>query len=345
MCFRQFAPIAVALAALVGAAAAQQQVRTSVGVHRPESLPAWLVLELAGDHDDAYRHRKSPARADLEKQLRTLRFDFFRARRNVELRQVGLSQLREHLTAENHPIIADVFGRESDVMEAHFDTLAASESPDADAVLAWAAMRGEREEHRQSAANRLAARTAEAGEAADSAVYVIAYELLRQDERYVGRAAMLADNLNIVQVIPHLINAQLSGGGAARGGSGQRQGDKGWILIGRQVAFVSDLTPVVADSAVAFDPTLSVLTEGALLRVQDGVVVTYRTDVHNALMRLGSRATGQDLGRLDFGWDQGKWWRWYREDVLPLLAERAGAERAEEADDEPADRPSAGAGG
>jgi len=34
-------------------------------------------------------------------------------------------------------------------------------------------------------------------------------------------------------------------------------------------AFVSDLQPVVGNSAVAFDPTVSVITDGTFLRVID----------------------------------------------------------------------------
>ena len=64
------------------------------------------------------------------------------------------------------------------------------------------------------------------------------------------------------------------------------------ILVATQQAFVQDLQPVVGDSAVGFDPELGVVTSGTILRVMGAYVVTYRTEVHNSLVGLSSRAWG-----------------------------------------------------
>ena len=40
-------------------------------------------------------------------------------------------------------------------------------------------------------------------------------------------------------------------------------------------------------SSVAFDPTVSVLKTGSLLVIQDSLVTSYRTEVHEALVHLG----------------------------------------------------------
>jgi type II secretory pathway component GspD/PulD (secretin) len=48
------------------------------------------------------------------------------------------------------------------------------------------------------------------------------------------------------------------------------------IYVATQTAFVSDLTPVVGDSAVGFDPTVSVVTEGVTLLVEGTVTADRR---------------------------------------------------------------------
>jgi type II secretory pathway component GspD/PulD (secretin) len=45
-------------------------------------------------------------------------------------------------------------------------------------------------------------------------------------------------------------------------------GQAAWVVVATDTAYVSDLTPVVASSAVAFDPTISVVSSGVLLFVQ-----------------------------------------------------------------------------
>ncbi len=72
------------------------------------------------------------------------------------------------------------------------------------------------------------------------------------------------------------------------------------------------------------------ITQGTLLRVNDAVVTTYRTEIHNSLVGLSSRYTGRPT--IGMGWDQDKWWKWYQEEFLPLkrarAAEKAAAEKA-----------------
>ncbi len=48
-------------------------------------------------------------------------------------------------------------------------------------------------------------------------------------------------------------------------------GQRAYVFVATQQSFVSDLQPVVSDSAVGFDPTLSVVAEGVVLEV-DGVI-------------------------------------------------------------------------
>src|SRR5205814_146177 len=45
-------------------------------------------------------------------------------------------------------------------------------------------------------------------------------------------------------------------------------GQRAWVLIARQRAYISDLTPVVGNGVVSFDPTIDVVNSGVLLDVQ-----------------------------------------------------------------------------
>lgn len=297
-------------------------------VPEPEHLPDWIVLELHKNRGEARRLAARLEHRALEKEIRRLRFDFFRSPNHTELRQIGLHKLRAYGDRpEAYPILIDVFRRsDNEVRSAILDTLMEQRTSDADATLLWVALHDRDPWLRTQAENRLKRRVDEDEGRADPAItWILAWRLLEEDERYVGRAAGLADSLSIVQLIPHLIEAQVGGQPAA---GNQQGGDKAWIMVGRQVGFVSDLQPVVADSAVAFDPTLSVVNEGVLLRVQDGFVTTYRTEVQVPLLRLGSRAVGYDLAQRNLGWDDAKWWDWYSSELVPALAARDGGDDA-----------------
>lgn len=90
--------------------------------------------------------------------------------------------------------------------------------------------------------------------------------------------------------------------------SAYNQGDLAFILIGQQTAFISDLEPVVSESAVAFDPQVSVVTEGVLsARERCG-----RDDVlHRGPQFVGFVVTIYRRPTIGMGWDQDKWWKWY----------------------------------
>lgn len=294
-------------------------------VRRPESLPQWMVLQLNKDSESARRLAALDGRGEVVKEIRTLRFDYFRAAKDTELRQIGLSRLREYADRpEAYPILLDAFRRtDNEVRGFILDMIADQRTSDSDATLAWFGVHDRDPWIRSQAEQRLQRRLVEGeGKIADSVTWILAHRILEGDRRYLGHAAGLADSLSIVQLIPHLIQAQVN---AAPRGNNQTSGDKAWIMVGRQVGFVSDLQPVVADSAVAFDPTISVINEGVLLRVQDGFVVTYISEVQVPLMRLGSRAIGYDLAQRGLGWDQDRWWTWYHDELVPALAAKDAA--------------------
>lgn len=66
---------------------------------------------------------------------------------------------------------------------------------------------------------------------------------------------------------------------------------RAWVAVATQVAFVEDLQPVVSESAVGFDPTLQVVSEGVVLDV-DGVISADRRYVFMTVRTAVSRIEG-----------------------------------------------------
>lgn len=266
-------------------------------------------------------------RVDMERALYKIRARYIRDIRNPELRQIGITKIRDFTDPAVFPSLLKIFGREGDdVRVAILDHLADQKTAQADAALATAAVYGDTAPYRKQASDRLIRRTGEAGGVPYYVRATIAGALRDGSNDVLASAANLANVLDLVDAIPMLINAQIGGGTTAQLGTGGG-GDTSlaYILVGKQQAFVSDLTPIVADSAVGFDPTLSVVTEGVVLRVIDAVVLTYRVEVHTALVGLSSRAWGQPTDRL--GWDNKAWERWYVKDFKPAW-DRAHAGKA-----------------
>jgi len=270
---------------------------------------AWAEAQARGARD-----------TELRRALRLLRSEHFRTG-SVERRQVGIWKLNAFDQPWMTPILFEEFEREdADVRTAILDQLAARGAESADAAIAWAAVFDKDPEHRSAASSRLKRRVRALGHVPMRVQHVIAGGLADPSDAAAQSAAGLADAMDLVQLIPLMIQAQIGG----RTGTSPRTGDLAWIMVATQTAFVSDLQPVVADSAVAFDPQLSVITEGTLLRVQDAVVTTYRTPVHRALVSLTTRHWGEPTDA--FGYDLPRWNGWYRAEFLPEMRDRAARE-------------------
>lgn len=132
-------------------------------------------------------------------------------------------------------------------------------------------------------------------------------------EHTMAAAADLASVLGMFEAIPGLIAGQVSGAGFGQGGAGtERTGDLAWIMIGQQQTFVADLTPIVGDNAVGFDPELGVVTEGVILRIKDAAIYAYSFDVHNSLVAMADTATGlSGESTASMGFDTEKWVAWW----------------------------------
>ena len=278
----------------------------------------------------------------------------------AELRALVMPRNAEGIEVANSasfPVLLDVFERDrSAIQEQIFDIIRDTQTDEGDVTLAWAAVMHKDAAMRSAALTRLKAR-AEARKAkvdtsarasdADTNTIATATQTGTQDgtikrldyprgvaavvqgglrtrrEHTMAAAAQVASVLGMFEAIPWLIAGQVSGGaGFGGGGAGtERAGDLAWILVGTQRTFIADLTPVVGDSAVGFDPTLGVITSGTILRVQDAAVYAYSFDVHGSLLSLADSATGTQTASM--GFDTPKWLAWYdaNKDVIAEKAE------------------------
>lgn len=296
--------------------------------------PEWvqkLAIKPEGAQTTKYAQQQR-ARIAAEKELRRLRIKHFGAIKKQEIRQAGILKLREYTDPALYPSLVSIFEREeADVRTALLDMFYDSASPEGDASLTWVGIFDRDNAMRAEAKSRLAKRMKQEGETPHM-VKLVTWEGLRsQKTEAIASAAALAGDLKMYDAIPWLINAQVQFAGANQGGGGgDRQGALAWIMVGTQTAFISDLTPVVGPNAVAFDPQLSVITEGVILRVLDAAVVSYNYDIHNALEQLGSAGMdGANLGSL--GWNVPAWRDWYKGEFLPYQAKKKADELAKAA--------------
>ena len=320
----RFAIIGVVAAAGASAfvSSAAGQVVTSPDA--PASIPAepWME-DLMPDPNDprvqAYAEQQR-LRAAKEREIRRFRSTYFGTGSSTETRQIGLSLLRERYDEPAlYPLLLEVFERDGvNVKSGLLDMFADARTDEADATLAWVAVHDDRSAVRDAAVTRLGARVGEAGEVSERIKHVVAGGLRQESSTPAIAAAGIAEMFKLYEMVPLMIAAQVGGNtGGARDGTG----NLGWIVVGQQTAFVADLQPVVSDSAVGFDPTLGVVTEGVVLEVQDAVVITYRTEIFYSLTRLTSNALGRPTG--SWGIDQPEWWAWYDREWKPWMEARA----------------------
>ena len=285
------------------------------------------------------------ARASAEKDLMRLAHDHFQTG-NKPVRQAGHAKIRQYTDGSLFPLMVGILRHEQrDVHEVLLDHFAELRTDDGDAMLAWLAVFDKNTWIAKEAQLRLLSRnsawqraekkpgTPTGLHAPEAVTSVILAGLSSKEDTTIRLAGSVARSMKLFEIIPILIQGQLGQVGAAGGGagpsvssgtgSGYRIDDGSgiaWILIGRQIAYVADLIPVVSGNAVAFDPQLGVVTEGVVIRVIDAVVYAYRVEIHNQLVGLASDAAGKPMDAL--GWDQAKWQRWWKEEMQPRLAEQ-----------------------
>lgn len=285
-----------------------------------------VVVDVPDPSDPALaQQRIDPAKLrEIERELRKLRHQFFRGTRSTEIREAGIAKLREDYNDPAlYSLLLEVFGSdEADVQRAVLGMFAQQQNDEADAAIAWTAVFGENPQLRTLAVEtlqkRFAVRETFEPQIPRAVSSVVQAGLARSDDKLVEHSASVARSLKLYEAIPWMASAQV------QAGVGERTGPLATIMVGQQQAYVSDLTPVVGDRAVAFDPTLAVVTDGVVMQVFDAVVVTYRMGVHTSLVEMTSEAWGRPTDRL--GFDPRQWGRWLNEHFLPYLAERRAQE-------------------
>lgn len=250
---------------------------------------------------------------EYEKQLRIIKRKYFGAagmQRAEALRAEGFAQLREFTDPAAFGPMLKLFGDAEDeivlMMLDHFATL----EDDGQAVLASVAIFHERPAIRNEATVRITMPPV------STVLGVLDGALRSQDSQVVSNAALLAGTHNILETIPLLIFGQ-----AAATGREEGRGDIAWIAIETQRAYVQGVNPVAGNAAGAFAPIIGTVSEGSVLRIQDAVVITYRTVVHRVLVSMTTADWGESTAEL--GYDLNGWWSWYNGEYVPFKANQA----------------------
>lgn len=284
---------------------------------------AWMKRLGIDPNSDAAREymAQQEARERTEKELRKLRFAHFETT-HAPTRAEGIEKLKQYNDPALFPLLIDIFAREdSDVRLAVLDMFASQQGPEGDAALTWEALFDSQQLVRDEAMLRMQDRLrASDGALPESAKLVLYQAFKSSNPTSRGLAAGLADTLNLVEAIPWMVTTQLQVSGGNSGELDDGRGSLAFIAVGQQTAYVSDLQPVVSDNAVGFDPQVSVINTGTVVRVDDAVVYSYNLDVHNALVRMTSRLWGQPTDEL--GWDYRRWMQWYKGEFTPYWTTR-----------------------
>lgn len=309
---------------LASAVAPQVHAQSSLGMDPADATVSGYgtPMGLLDDAEVARRMASHQARGkQFVMELRKLRATYFRNVRNTEIRQAGIDRLKEYTDPASFEILLDVFKFDGvDVRAAIVDHLADLKTDEALATLAWTAVHEEDEEVASLAADRLNSVTARLAIVPRSVQSVIAEGLKSRESDVQGDAAKLAADMRLYEAIPMMVNAQLNPGNTGGGsGGGTGTGALAQIFIGQQVAYVSGLDPVVGESAVGFDPELSVATDGVYLRVSGVAVTFYNVDVHNALRQITNAGWGPDSTR-ELGWNIPAWHEWTQREYEPRIA-------------------------
>jgi len=242
--------------------------------------------------------------------VRAIRRKHFGTMRDGATRTEGLERIKAFVNPASLQVLYEQLrGEKDDVVTAmldHFATL----GENGQVALGWVVL------HDPEASIRAAATERITKPATPALNRFLATNLASSDNVVANRAGSLAAAASAIQLIPTLIAAQ-----SLERERTDDQGDLAWIAIQTQKSYIANVVPVLGDNSGAFQPIIGVIGEGTLLRVMDAVVIIYRTEIHHALVKLTSDATGTSTDR--FGYDKAAWARWYNDEYLPQLAQRA----------------------
>lgn len=289
----------------------------NVNINTTVQAPARVLLPQMPPFNDTKAYIIS--QNEYEKQIRGFRYKYLGNKKRESLRNQGFMELSKfNQPAAIVPLIKVLRKEKQDVQDWLFKHLNTAFDPDiSQSVMTWISIYDENPQFREKAMVSLKDKKANF-----ESQWLIDYALRLPDDNLVTAGAIAAGQFNLAEAIPLLITSQ-GGNYSTRGGTGAR-GDLAWIFVGNQRYYVSDLTPVVGDSAVAFDPTVNAINEGSLMVIEDALVEFRRFEVHDVLLNLIERDYGQ---RIDFGFDTGKWQNWYRNEYIPFKKDQEKQER------------------
>jgi hypothetical protein len=253
----------------------------------------------------------------LREEVRTLRRVHFGSVRDPERRAAGIARFAEFTSAPALQVLYEELRRERDDVRMALVEHFAGLGDLGDAALGWVVL------NEDGGALAAAAQSRIRTPATPLLVSLLATAMRGSNDAIATRAGSLAGALGATQLIPTMIGAQV----ADREPRPDQRGDLAWIAIQTQRAYIANVVPVLGGSSGAFQPIIGVIGEGFVFRVTDAIVVSYRTEIHQSLVRLADGVTGGSTSHM--GYDLAAWRRWYENEYLPVLAEQARvAERA-----------------
>ncbi|HED53008.1 MAG TPA: hypothetical protein ENJ00_02250 [Phycisphaerales bacterium] len=275
------------------------------------SMPGGLLAQPA---DQEPKPVLRPQR-EVEQDMRRVYAKFFKRTKNPQMHEQGWREMERFLGDPRvYQLMLDLFkDKPIEMRRQVLEFFVNAASDDADVVIAWVAVFDDDPEMRTWAAGRLIERVGEE-EPSQRVQRVIEAGLSDGHDDPAVASAQLASRFGLLKAIPYLIQAQAQ----PRGRGNVREGAIAQIVVGTQQAFVANLTPVVANNAVGFQPTIGVVTNGVVLRVMDATVWAYRTEVHRSLVSMTSDAWGRSTASM--GYDQQQWYQWYENEFVPFLA-------------------------
>lgn len=268
------------------------------------------------DYEGRWSELEIVARArEYATQIRLIQRRHFGPVRLGKLRAEGLEELREFTDPAAFRPMWEILRQEKDDVRLGVLDHFASQDEEGQAALAWVAIH-ETGEDDESLALKYEATKRLQGPASDPVLAELDWSLRSANHMIANNAASVAGVLDAVETIPLLIFGQAAGsGGSGSSGESGQTGDLAWIAIEHQTVYVRELIPIVNNGAVAFQPIPGIVTEGAVLRAVDAVVVIYRTIVHRVLVNMSTNDWGESTSHL--GYDPGAWLAWYKNEYLP----------------------------
>lgn len=253
---------------------------------------------------------------EYERRAKALKASCFGGRKGAT-RARGITQVSDWTDPTSWPVLWRVMRVEGDdVRLAVLDHLAAQGGL-GQAQLADIAIRDDDAAIRHEAARRIPR------PAGPEVLAVIDNALRAPQHSIANNAGILAGRVDAFAAIPVLIFAQ------ATADEARTKADLAWIAIATRQSYVANVVPIVGNGSGAFQPVIGSVASGVVMRVQDAVVYTYRADVHNALVSLTTRESGQATA--DFGWDMARWWTWFNTEFVPAQRAKAGLPPADAA--------------